>query len=133
MKRDLVTVIVPIYNVEQYLNRCIQSIVDQTYQNLEILLIDDGSPDNCPAMCDEWANRDSRICVIHKDNQGLGMARNTGLEHASGEYVCYFDSDDYVAVDTIEQAYNALVQNNADLAIFEHCSNIKRWRKYKFS
>lgn len=121
MKRDLVTVIVPIYNVEQYLNRCIQSIVDQTYQNLEILLIDDGSPDNCPAMCDEWANRDSRICVIHKDNQGLGMARNTGLEHASGEYVCYFDSDDYVAVDTIEQAYNALVQNNADLAIFEHC------------
>lgn len=118
MRRDLVTVIVPVYNVEKYLDVCVQSIVNQTYRNLEILLIDDGSPDNCPQMCEEWAERDSRIRVIHQENQGLGMARNTGIEHATGEYICYFDSDDFVDVRTIEIACNALVQNHADYALF---------------
>lgn len=121
MKQDLVTVIVPIYNVEKYLNQCVRSIVDQTYRNLEILLIDDGSPDNCPRMCEEWAARDSRVRVIHKENQGLGMARNTGIEHATGEYVCYFDSDDYVDVRTIEIALTALKKNHADYALFGYC------------
>lgn len=118
MNRELITVIVPIFNVEKYLNCCIQSIVDQTYRNLEILLIDDGSPDNSPAMCDDWAGRDSRIRVIHKENQGLGMARNTGIENATGEYICYFDSDDYVNVHTIELAYDVLKKYNADYALF---------------
>ena len=120
MEQELVTVVVPIYNVEKYLDRCIQSIVNQTYRNLEILLIDDGSQDNCPAMCDEWAKRDNRIRVIHKENQGLGMARNTGIEYATGEYICYFDSDDYVDTQTIELAYGEIKKNNADMAIFGH-------------
>ena len=84
MYKGLVSVVIPIYNVERYLDCCITSVVQQTYRNLEILLIDDGSPDKCPAMCDAWAARDSRIRVIHKQNAGLGMARNTGIEHATG-------------------------------------------------
>lgn len=118
MDEKLVTVVVPIYNVEKYLNNCIESIVNQTYRNLEILLIDDGSPDSCPRICDEWAKRDSRIQVIHKENQGLGMARNTGIEHAAGEYICFFDSDDYVDLRTIEKAYQKAEQHKADIVIF---------------
>ena len=97
MVSGLVTVVIPVYNVEAYLDRCVQSVVNQTYKNLEIILIDDGSPDNCPAMCDAWAQKDKRIKVVHKENAGLGYARNTGIEHATGEYICFFDSDDYVA------------------------------------
>lgn len=83
----LISVIVPVYKVEQYLDRCVQSIVDQTYKNLEIILVDDGSPDNCPAMCDAWAEKDSRIRVIHKENGGLSSARNAGLEIATGAFL----------------------------------------------
>lgn len=118
MNREVVSIIVPIYKVEQYLERCLTSLVTQSYQNLEIILVDDGSPDKCPEMCENWARLDRRIRVVHKENQGLGMARNTGIEYATGEYICYFDSDDYIAKNTIELAYNALKQNNADLAIF---------------
>lgn len=118
MDQELVTVVVPIYNVEPYLDRCINSIVGQTYRNLEIILVDDGSPDNCPKMCDEWAQKDRRIRVVHKTNAGLGMARNTGIEHARGEYICFFDSDDYVAPNTIETAYRAAFENRADIAAF---------------
>lgn len=120
MKDALVTVVVPIYNVEQYLDRCIKSIVNQTYHNLEIILVDDGSPDNCPAMCDEWAQKDQRIKVIHKENAGLGMARNTGIEHATGEYICFFDSDDYIELTTIEECYRAIKSEKADLVCFGH-------------
>ena len=89
MERDLISIIVPVYKVEPYLDRCIQSIVNQTYKNLEIILVDDGSPDNCPVMCDTWAKRDTRIKVIHKKNGGLADARNMGLEVAKGTYfVC---------------------------------------------
>ena len=118
MKTGLVSVVIPIYNVEKFLDTCILSVVNQTYHNLEILLIDDGSPDNCPQLCDDWALKDSRIRVIHKANGGLGMARNTGIEYASGEYICFFDSDDFIAPDTIEKAYSRAKQENADAVVF---------------
>ena len=98
----LVTVVVPVYNVERYLDACVKSVLGQTYRNLEVILVDDGATDSCPAKCDAWAACDGRIKVIHKQNQGLGMARNSGLEAASGKYVCFFDSDDYVDADAVE-------------------------------
>lgn len=93
----LISVIVPVYKVERYLDRCVESIVNQTYRNLEIILVDDGSPDGCPAMCDAWAERDERIRVIHKENGGGGSARNAGLVQAAGEYIAFVDSDDYIS------------------------------------
>ena len=98
-----VSIVVPVYNVEKYLDRCIESIVNQTYKNLEIILVDDGSTDSCPQMCDEWGLKDSRIKVVHKENAGLGMARNTGIDNALGEYIFFFGSDDYVDVTTVEK------------------------------
>ncbi len=118
MQNGLVTVVLPIYNVEKYLNQCIESVVNQTYRNLEILLIDDGSPDSCPEICNDWAKRDSRIRVIHKENAGLGMARNTGIENANGEYICFFDSDDFVELNVIEKSYQCAKENAAELVIF---------------
>lgn len=118
MRPGVVSVVLPIYGVEKYLDRCITSIVNQTYSNLEIILVDDGSPDNCPQMCEEWAKKDSRIKVIHKENAGLGMARNTGIENATGEYICFFDSDDYVAFDTVEKAYMLAKKEFSDIVIF---------------
>lgn len=117
-RQGLVSVILPIYGVEAYLERCIMSIVNQTYSNLEIILVDDGSPDHCPQICDFWATKDARIKVVHKQNEGLGMARNTGIEHASGEYICFFDSDDYVAPDTVEKAYTLAHKDQSDIVIF---------------
>ena len=95
-RTDLISVIVPVYNVEKYLDRCVQSIVNQTYKHLEIILVDDGSPDQCGEMCDVWAEKDSRIKVIHQCNQGGGAARNAALDIAQGEYVSFIDSDDYI-------------------------------------
>jgi len=91
-----VSVIVPIYNVEKYFERCMRSLLNQTLKEIEIILVDDESPDNCPAMCDEYAGTDNRVKVIHKKNEGLGFARNSGLEIATGEYVAFVDSDDFV-------------------------------------
>ncbi len=113
-----VSVVVPVYNVEKYLDRCLRSIVGQTYGNLEIILVDDESPDRCPQMCEQWAEIDRRIKVIHKKNAGLGMARNTGIEHATGDYICFFDSDDYVDLTTIEKALTRLLTEQADIAVF---------------
>ncbi len=93
---DLISVIVPVYRVQAYLDRCVQSIVDQTYQNLQIILVDDGSPDDCPALCDAWAEKDSRIRVIHQQNSGAGAARNAGLDAATGDCIAFVDSDDYL-------------------------------------
>ncbi len=118
MEKPLVSVVVPVYNVEKYLNRCVESIVNQTYTNLEIILVDDGSPDNCPDMCDDWAEKDARIRVVHKENQGLGMARNTGIENANGNYIFFFDSDDYVDITIVEKCINAAIDNNSDAVIF---------------
>lgn len=113
---DLISVIVPIYNVEAYLDRCVRSIVEQTYENLEIILVDDGSPDNCPAMCDAWAERDSRIRVIHKDNGGLSDARNAGMEIANGEFIAFVDSDDWIEPGFLTELHEAMVQTGADIA-----------------
>ncbi len=92
-----VSVIIPVYKVEDYLDQCVLSVVNQTCQNLEIILVNDGSPDKCPQMCDEWARKDSRIRVVHKENGGLSSARNAGLRIATGEYVYFLDSDDYLS------------------------------------
>ena len=101
----LVSIIVPIYKVEPYLDRCVQSIVNQTYKNLEIILVDDGSPDNCPAMCDAWAEKDSRIRVIHKENGGVSSARNAGLDMATGDYITFVDADDSLDCGALESLY----------------------------
>lgn len=113
---DLISVIVPIYNVEKYLDRCVQSIVDQTYVNLEIILVDDGSPDNCPAMCDAWAAKDRRIKVIHKENGGLSDARNAGMDVATGEFIAFVDSDDSIEPEFLQELYDAITANNAEVA-----------------
>ena len=105
-KNPLISVIVPVYKVEQYLHRCVDSILAQTYTNLEIILIDDGSPDRSGAICDEYAAKDSRIRVIHQKNAGLGAARNAGLDVCSGEYIAFVDSDDTLPEDALEQLIN---------------------------
>lgn len=114
MSKPKVSVIVPVYNVEKYLDRCVQSIRNQTLRDIEVILVDDGSPDKCPAMCDEYARLDSRIKVIHKQNAGLGMACNSGLEVATGEYVAFCDSDDWVDVNCYEQMYKTAIDNGSD-------------------
>ncbi len=118
MVEGLVTVVLPIYKVEKYLDRCIESVVAQSYEKLEIILVDDGSPDSCGEICDGWAQRDPRIRVIHKQNAGLGMARNTGIDNARGEYILFFDSDDYVERDTVEVLYNTATATGAELVLF---------------
>ena len=100
----LISIIVPVYKVEKYLDRCVESIVNQTYKNLEIILVDDGSPDKCPVMCDEWAKKDSRIRVIHKKNGGISDARNAGLNIVrGGAYISFIDSDDWIDSQFIEK------------------------------
>lgn len=105
IEKSLLSVIVPIYKVEQYLDECVESIVNQTYKNLEIILVDDGSPDNCPQMCDEWTRKDGRIKVVHKKNGGLSSARNAGLDVATGEFVSFVDSDDFICQDALQSLY----------------------------
>ncbi len=112
----LITVIVPVYKVEAYLDKCVSSIVDQSYRNLEILLVDDGSPDNCPAMCDAWAKKDRRIKVIHKKNGGLSDARNAGMAIASGELMGFVDSDDWISPDMYQMLYECIEEKNSDIA-----------------
>lgn len=118
MEKGLVSIVVPVYKTEKYLDNCIESVVNQTYRNLEIILVDDGSPDHCPEICDRWAVQDNRVKVIHKHNEGLGMARNTGIENATGEYICFFDSDDYLDARTIEEVYHAAVEESFDVVAF---------------
>lgn len=105
---EKISVIVPVYRVEQYLEECIKSIIEQTYSNIEIIIVDDGSPDCCPQMCDEFAKQDSRIRVIHKENGGVSSARNVGIEVATGKYITFIDSDDYVDKDYLLKLYNNL-------------------------
>lgn len=114
--KDKVSIIVPIYKVEAYLDKCVESIVNQTYSNLEIILVDDGSPDNCPKICDEWAKKDERIRVIHKPNGGLSDARNAGMAVATGEYISFVDSDDWIECNMIETLYNEIIFSDSDIA-----------------
>ncbi len=111
-----ISVIVPVYNVEKYLDNCLESIVNQTYKNLEIILVDDGSPDSCPQMCDAWAEKDERIKVIHKQNGGVSTARNAGLDAAKGDFVTFVDADDYIDSDMYEAMLSEIIRNNADAA-----------------
>ena len=113
----LISVIIPVYKVEDYLTACVESVLAQTYQNFEIILVDDGSPDNCPQMCDEFAARDSRIRVIHKPNGGLSSARNAGIDGAKGEYLAFLDSDDLWTPLFLERLYRAIGETGADLAV----------------
>ncbi len=117
MKENLISVIVPVYKVELYLKKCVDSLLNQTYKNLEIILVDDGSPDNCPKICDEYAKKDNRIKVIHKKNGGLSSARNAGLDIAKGDYIAFVDSDDYVHSDYINKLYNQVKKDGSSLAI----------------
>lgn len=112
-----ISVIVPIYKIEHYLRQCIDSILAQTFTDFELLLIDDGSPDSCPAICDEYSKRDARIRVFHKPNGGLTSARNYGLDNAKGDWIMHIDGDDWVEPTYIEELYNAAIRNEADIAI----------------
>ena len=114
----LATIIVPVYKVEKYLHRCVDSILDQTYKNIEVILVDDGSPDKCGEICDEYCRQDNRVKVIHKKNGGLSEARNFGIAQASGEYIFFVDSDDWVDCDYCSSAISDLVQEKADVVIF---------------
>lgn len=113
---ERISVIVPVYQVEAYLDKCVQSIVNQTYSELEIILVDDGSPDRCGQMCDAWAEKDSRIRVIHKENGGLSDARNAGLAVSTGQLVSFIDSDDWIEPDFLQTLYDALQQHDAQIA-----------------
>lgn len=118
MKNNIkVSIIVPIYNMEKYLSKCIESIINQTYQNLEIILVDDGSTDNSGKIADEYAIKDNRIRVIHKRNAGVSSARNTGIDNATGEYVCFADADDYLMEDYVEYLLELIVKHNADVSL----------------
>lgn len=116
---ELVSVIVPIYNVEAYLERCVESILQQTYEHIEIILVDDGSPDRCGSMCEEYAKKDRRIKVLHKENGGLSDARNAGLEMAKGKYVLFVDSDDLIKKELVESCVQTAEKNSSDIVIFD--------------
>ena len=103
------SVIVPIYKVEKYLNKCIDSILKQTFQDFELILVDDGSPDKCPKICDEYAKKDKRVRVIHKENAGLVAARNTGIKEAKGDYICYVDGDDWISENLLQTVWSKAV------------------------
>ena len=118
-KEDLISIVIPVYKVEKYLDKCIKSIINQTYKNLEIIIVDDGSPDKCPQMCDEFAQKDKRIKVIHKENGGLSDARNAGIDIAKGKYITFVDSDDYITDDYVEYMYNLIKKYNTKMATCE--------------
>lgn len=123
----LISIIVPVFNVEKYLERCIRSLIEQTYQNLEIILIDDGSTDASPMICDKWAQEDCRITAIHQENSGVSVARNLGIEIAHGEYISFVDSDDWVDSRFIEMLYQLIVDYGCELSecgSYESCGEV---------
>ena len=113
-----ISVIIPVYRVERYLDACVSSVLAQTFGDFEIILVDDGSPDGCPALCDAWARKDPRIRVIHRENGGLSAARNTGIEAAKGQFLTFVDSDDLLEPDTLRRAWEAQRQYSADLVVY---------------
>ena len=122
MEKSKVTIIVPVYNIENYLPHSVKSIQQQTYSNLEIILIDDGSSDNSGLLCDQYANSDNRIHVIHKENSGLSDARNTGIDNATGEFLLFIDGDDYIDKEMVQLLLERLQNDHTDLAL---CDLIK--------
>ena len=117
---ELVSIIVPVYNVEKYLYRCIKSVLNQSYKNIEVILVDDGSPDRCPQICDELADKYKIVKVIHKKNGGLSSARNAGLDMCSGKYISFIDSDDFVDRDFIKRLYECCVKYEAEVAMLQY-------------
>lgn len=132
--QELISVIVPVYNIEKYVDRCVESIVNQTYKNLEIILVDDGSSDRSACICDQWKERDTRIKVIHKRNGGLSDARNRGIKSAKGNYYSFVDGDDMLDSQMIEKLYNALILANADVSMcrMEKIEQFKRYATREF-
>ena len=128
MKNDKISVIIPVYNVEKYLRKCIDSVINQTYHNLEIILIDDGSLDNCGSICDEYCVIDERIRVIHKSNGGLSDARNAGLDIACGEYIGFVDSDDWIDPEMFEQLHKDLKSTGKDISV---CGYLREYEQNK--
>ena len=115
--KDVVSVIIPIYKVEEYIYDCIESVIKQSYRNLEIILVNDGSPDKCGEICNDYSKKDNRIKVIHKENGGLSSARNVGLYNSSGKYIVFIDSDDFVKEDYIELLLKSLIESNSDISM----------------
>lgn len=117
MNNDLISVIVPIYNVQKYLSKCIDSIINQIYNNIEIILIDDGSTDECGKICEQYAKKDKRIKVFHENNKGVSAARNKGIQNSTGNYIMFVDADDFIDLDMIKKLYIAIKEENADIVI----------------
>ncbi len=115
--KELISVVVPVFKVEGYLNRCVDSVLGQTYDNFELILVDDGSPDRCGEICDEYAGRDQRVRVLHKENSGLSAARNSGIEIARGDYLTFLDSDDWVHELYLERLHNLLITTSSDISV----------------
>lgn len=120
MGNECISLIIPVYKIEKYLDKCLESVTGQTYRNLDIMLIDDGSPDTSPEICDKWAKRDSRIRVFHKENEGVSVARNLGVKEALGKYICCVDGDDWVDKDMCEKALEVAEKENADVVMWSY-------------
>ena len=132
MEKETISVIVPVYNVESYLEECVESIINQTYKNLEIILVDDGSTDNSSKICDDFSKKDTRIKVIHKENGGIGKARNSGVELATGEYFAFIDSDDCIKETFIEELYKLLKETDSDIAGCRFYGNVPNTTDYVY-
>ncbi len=117
MNNDLISIVIPVYNVEKYLHKCVESVLNQTYENIEVILVDDGSVDSSGSICDDFAKIDSRVKAFHQENRGVSSARNKGLDEAKGEYIVFIDSDDWVSCDIVERLYSAVLDNATDMAI----------------
>ena len=130
MKNELISIVVPVYNVEKYLTRCIESLINQTCNNLEIILVDDGSTDKSGKICDNYSKKDKRIKVIHKKNGGLSDARNTGIDIASGKYIGFIDSDDWILPNMYLKLYNLLIDNSAEISVCNFIQTSRENMKY---
>ena len=130
MNQGLVSIIVPVYKAEKYIHQCIDSLLAQTYRNIEVILVDDGSPDHCGKICDEYAAKDSRVKVIHQQNGGVSVARQTGIDHATGEYSIHADPDDWVELNMIEELVAKAVADNADMVICDFYRESKSEKTY---
>ena len=120
-----ISIIVPVYRVEQYLHRCVDSIMDQSFTDFELILVDDGSPDNCGEICDEYAKKDRRIRVFHKENGGVSSARNLGIDNSFGEYISFVDADDFISLNWLECLYEKAISSNADIIVASYTKSSK--------
>lgn len=132
MERNLLSVIIPVYNVKNYLDKCLESVVKQTYKNLEIILVDDGSTDGSSKICDQWSHKDRRIHVYHMSNHGVSHARNEGLKHIKGSFVSFIDSDDWIDMDMFEKMINSMIENHSEVGICGYKLEFKNFSKVNF-